>query len=90
LLTYRIRVAGRVQGVGFRTFVAELARRAGLDGTVRNLQDGSVEVLLACADEAALAEIEASLRHGPGIVRDLFCEAVDAPVEPGFRILPTA
>ena len=37
-------VRGRVQGVGFRDFVARRANFLRLDGYVRNLSDGTVEV----------------------------------------------
>jgi len=39
-------VHGRVQMVGFRAFVIRHAGDAGLSGTVRNLPDGTVEVVL--------------------------------------------
>jgi acylphosphatase len=38
-------VEGRVQGVGFRFFVHEVALRLGLTGWVRNCPDGAVEVV---------------------------------------------
>ncbi len=41
----RFIVRGRVQGVGFRWFVQEIGRNLELCGWVRNLSDGSVEVL---------------------------------------------
>lgn len=62
------RVAGRVQGVGFRWFVAESARRAGLAGEVRNLRDGRVEVR-ARGDEPSLGRLEQALRSGPPAAR---------------------
>jgi acylphosphatase len=42
--TIWIRVTGIVQGVNFRRFTREEARRLGLRGTVQNLEDGSVEI----------------------------------------------
>jgi acylphosphatase len=61
----RIRVSGRVQGVGFRWFVRQAAREVGgLSGRVRNLADGSLEVEVA-GDEARLDALRERLRQGP-------------------------
>ena len=60
----RLRVEGHVQGVGFRWFVREAARRHGLAGTVRNLADGSVEIEAAGAADA-LEALEHAAREGP-------------------------
>lgn len=57
-------VRGRVQGVGFRYFVAAHARALGLRGWARNLLDGSVEVQAEGPAEA-LAFLEERLREGP-------------------------
>jgi len=58
------RVTGRVQGVGFRWFVLQAARRCGLDGDVANLPDGRVEVRARGADEQ-LDELHTALAGGP-------------------------
>ncbi len=55
----RIRVQGRVQGVGFRVFTAQAARRFELLGGVRNLEDGRVELEV----EGLKALIEALLKE---------------------------
>lgn len=58
------RAEGRVQGVGFRYFVRAEARRLGLDGWVRNEQDGSVAVV-AEGPRPDLERFERQLRKGP-------------------------
>jgi len=58
------RVTGRVQGVGFRWWTRAQALRLGLAGTVRNADDGSVEVQARGTDHA-VAELERLLNQGP-------------------------
>ena len=60
----RLLVRGRVQGVGFRWFVREAARAAGVAGWVRNNPDGSVEIV-ASGDAARLASLRDAVRRGP-------------------------
>ena len=61
---YRLAVQGVVQGVGFRWFTRETARRLGLAGWVRNNSDGSVEILVE-GSEGAMDRFVAALRKGP-------------------------
>ncbi len=44
--TIRIFISGIVQGVFFRAFIKEQAENLGLNGYVRNLDDGRVEVVV--------------------------------------------
>ena len=60
----QVLLAGRVQGVGFRFFAVEQARRRGLTGWVRNRVGGQVEVL-AEGPEENLLDFLAALREGP-------------------------
>lgn len=57
-------VRGRVQGVGFRWFVREEARKLGLAGCVANRRDGTVEVEAEGPAEA-IASLERVLERGP-------------------------
>lgn len=93
----RLMVRGRVQGVGFRQFVAEEAEAHGLRGWVRNRRDGAVEVLVV-GSEDSIATFSEVVRRGPGsaAVEQLVAERADEkelslrqPGEP-FSILPTA
>lgn len=71
------RVTGRVQGVGFRWWTTRQAKELGLRGTVRNCEDGSVELRLAGPDEA-LSRMEARLHEGPPTARVERVEPVSA------------
>jgi acylphosphatase len=52
-------VSGRVQGVGYRWFVRELANAAGLNGSATNLPDGRVEVVVEGPEDDVSALVDA-------------------------------
>jgi acylphosphatase len=89
-LTLRLRITGRVQGVGYRAFVERQAARFNLAGWVRNRADGSVEAVVA-GDRAAVDAMIAACRTGPrsAVVMNVETDAAAPVVEPGFRVLPT-
>jgi len=60
----RIIVSGRVQGVYFRAHTEEVGRRLMLNGFVRNLPDGNVEVV-AQGREKELNELIEFCHNGP-------------------------
>ncbi|MCD6310181.1 MAG: acylphosphatase [Candidatus Eremiobacteraeota bacterium] len=60
----RFLIKGRVQGVGFRHFAWRQAQKLGINGYVRNLRDGSVEVV-ATGNENTLRHYARQLRRGP-------------------------
>lgn len=66
-------VSGFVQGVNFRFYTIREAVPLGLDGYVRNLRDGTVEVV-AEGERRDLEKLLAFLRRGPSHAR---VEAVD-------------
>lgn len=86
----RIRVTGKVQGVGFRNFVMVHARRLGVDGFVRNRKDGSVEALCVGAP-AQVEELVAVCHEGPiaSKVDSVEVEPAQGIVDKDFKQLPT-
>lgn len=85
----RLVVSGRVQGVGYRAWMAERAAELGLDGWVRNRADGSLEALVA-GDTAAVEELLRLCRRGPRLasVASIDEDLAEPPQRPGFHILP--
>lgn len=82
-------VTGEVQGVGYRYYVLRIALRLGLRGYVRNLADGSVEVV-AEGSRRLLDELLRELWRGPRGARvDDIRVSWRAPEEAfnGFRIV---
>jgi acylphosphatase len=87
----RLIINGRVQGVGYRTWMVEEARSLGLSGWVRNRLDGSVEALVV-GDTAAVEELLRLCRRGPRMAEVISIEEdlADPPDVFGFRQVPTA
>ena len=74
----RFLVRGHVQGVGYRWFVWREAERLALRGSVRNLPDGSVEVIAQGVEEA-LERLERALARGPSGARVDRVERAEVP-----------
>jgi acylphosphatase len=72
-------VKGRVQGVGYRMFVLNAAQSLDLIGHVRNLDDGSVEVLAAGPPEK-VEDLLSHLQRGPRFSDVRGIEHREAPV----------
>jgi acylphosphatase len=65
LANLSVTVHGRVQGVYFRHFVRNAARRLGLTGYVRNLAGGDAVELQAEGARSQLQELLRQIRIGP-------------------------
>ena len=87
---FRLRIKGRVQGVGYREWAIGEALARGLDGWIRNRSDGSVEMLIAGPDET-IKDMLGACTRGPDAAQveniDIHNET-DAP-PPGFARKPT-
>ncbi|MGA3020668.1 MAG: acylphosphatase [Candidatus Micrarchaeales archaeon] len=65
-------VYGVVQGVGYRSFVRRIAKMHHITGSVRNVSDGSVEII-AIGDGPTLKEFEKEIqvneKYGPQVMK---------------------
>ena len=80
-------VSGRVQGVHYRANTRDAARERGVDGWVRNLDDGRVEAAFE-GQRAAVEELVEWCHTGSpsAVVGDVSVEYVDPEGKTGFEI----
>lgn len=64
--TYKLIVYGRVQGVGFRAFIYNQARSLQLKGSVKNMMDGTVQIIVQGPEKNVKKLIELAYR-GPSL-----------------------
>ncbi|HYD11262.1 MAG TPA: acylphosphatase [Allosphingosinicella sp.] len=90
-MSRRLTVTGRVQGVWYRGWTVEQAEALGLDGWVRNRENGSVEILVAGPD-VAVEELIRRCHRGPSAARVERVEVTASDEIPpaGFALRPTA
>ena len=87
LKAFRVRVEGRVQGVGFRYYTEKEANRLGISGWVRNCADGSVEAVI-CGSEEQVNAMLTWLKHGPSsaeVTQTIVTAADSDPFPDAFR-----
>jgi len=78
----RVKVSGRVQRVGYRRFVSDLADEIGILGYVRNERDHSVTVFAQGSEEALARFLEEMKKPPLGLVKSAVLEEVEP--EPGL------
>ena len=90
ITTFRLRISGDVQGVGFRLWAIGQAAERGLDGWVRNRGDGTVELMISGPDKSIQAMLGACTQ-GPEGARVTNIDILNEEVAPpkGFLRKPT-
>lgn len=88
-IAINLRIHGRVQGVWYRAWTTEQARKRGLAGWVRNRYDGTVEALVQ-GPEDSVRDLIKACRKGPmaAKVTDIIetdPDPADLPVGTGFE-----
>jgi acylphosphatase len=86
----RVAINGRVQGVGYRAWLARRADSLGLKGWVRNRRDGSVEAVLVGPADIVDSMI-GLCRQGPrsAVVTSIETSPGEAGNWPDFSVRPT-
>jgi acylphosphatase len=87
--TFKILVSGRVQGVNFRNMIRDFCLQLGINGQVKNLDDGRVEILIEC-DGKSCKKLVGWLKSNPGFskVEEVKVEKVKENVKfRGFEIV---
>ena len=79
MVTKKLFIHGRVQGVFFRNYAAGKARQLGINGFVRNLSDGSTVEVVAQGPEDNIKEFINLLKEGPpdALVESTHIEQLD-------------
>ena len=80
----RLRIRGGLQGVNFRWYASQEARRLGVAGWIRNSGGRDVEAV-AEGDDAAIEAFVAWCRHGPPAARVAEVEFVELPGRARYR-----
>ena len=85
---YYVLFKGRVQGVGFRWQLSNLALQNAISGSVKNLDNGDVECYMQGEKEKILDVIAKIQNISPYIrIDDYFMKELKLKDEKGFRVL---
>ena len=83
MIARRLSIHGRVQGVGFRESLIDVAEAHRVSGWVRNRADSSVEAHVQ-GDAAAVERVIGWCRRGPPAARVTKVDVADAEIAAGL------
>ena len=83
MIARRLTIRGRVQGVGYRDAMIDVANALGVRGWVRNKRDGTVEALVQ-GDERAVESLTSWCRRGPASAQVTSIAALDVTPDPAL------
>ena len=86
---FNLRVYGKVQRVGFRRYVLDLAQDLGLTGFAKNLPDGSIEIFVQ-GEKEQLSKFVGMVKQSPlpaKVVEVKEDKSVLNPEISGFRLV---
>ena len=66
MISSKLTIVGKVQGVGFRAFASAVAEQMGITGTVRNMPNGAVEIFGEFEDEGKMEKFISRIKAGQG------------------------
>lgn len=87
MLTIKVAISGKVQGVNYRHFCVVQAERLGINGWTRNNVDGTVTVVAQGRHEAVRVFLE-RIKKGPesACVDSLTTQKISSPPFKGFQV----
>lgn len=88
MIRYYIVVRGRVQGVGFRFFTINIASKYNLTGSVRNMDNGMVEIEVQ-GEKNTIDNFISEIKKGNYFIRvdDISIKSIDLkPKEKSFQL----
>ena len=88
--TFKIQIKGRVQGVGFRPFVFNLAKQLKITGTVSNDAEGVI-IRMTSSREKANSFLDVLLQNPPpvSIIKNYLLEESTSEIFEDFKIVPS-
>ncbi|MCX7956975.1 MAG: acylphosphatase [Endomicrobia bacterium] len=87
-VAFKLTVYGRVQGIGYRWFVKDVAKEEDLCGYVRNKSDGSVEIVVESDDNEKIKKFIERIKkeHPCAFVKNIEISEIPVVFYKDFKI----
>jgi acylphosphatase len=89
LVSVKIIVRGRVQGIGYRWFVQEIAEQENICGYVKNNYDGSVEIVAEAKQKTSIDRFIQRIKteHEYAVIKEIEIHPISPQSYKDFKIV---